>query len=146
MSTLKKLLVSKGYIAHTIRIATKSGHIITKASINGYSGRFIIDTGASASCVDQALYKEFKLETHYMEREIGTASGSLKPRISHNNVLELGDWSDQDITLLSIDMGFINRALAVEKMRAIQGLLGADFLIASKAIIDYNRKRIFLKP
>jgi hypothetical protein len=50
------------------------------------------------------------------------------------------------MTLLSMDMGFINRALAVERMRAIQGLLGADFLIAAKAIIDYNRKVMYLKP
>lgn len=146
MTSLKKLLISKGYIAHQIRIASKSGHIVTKASINGYSGRFIIDTGASATCVNQALYAEFQLKTEFMERQIGTASGSLRPRISHNNTLELGDWSDEDMTLLSMDMTFINTALKTEGMRSIQGLLGADFLLAAKAIIDYQNKKIYLKP
>lgn len=146
MASLKKLLISQGYIAHTIRLASKSGHIVTKASINGYEGRFIIDTGASASCVNQEMYKEFQLETEYMERQIGTASGSLRPRISHNNTLELSDWSDQDVTLLSMDMSFINNALKTEGMRSIQGLLGADFLIDTNAIIDYKGKKIYLKP
>jgi predicted aspartyl protease len=146
MTSIKKVLIAKGYIAHNIRIAPKSGHIITKAVINGYAGRFIIDTGASASCVNQDLQEAFQLETHFMGTEIGTASGSLIPRIAHNNLLQLGDWAHDDMTLLSMDMGFINRALAVERMRAIQGLLGADFLIAAKAIIDYNRKVMYLKP
>lgn len=146
MASLKKLLLSQGYISHNIRIATKSGHIVTKASINGHSGRFIIDTGASATCVNQAMYKEFQLETEFMDRQIGTASGSLRPRISHNNTLELGDWSGQDTTLLSMDMSYINTALKTEGMRSIQGLLGADFLIAAAAVIDYKGKKIYLKP
>jgi predicted aspartyl protease len=146
MASFKKLLIANGYVAHNIRIAPKSGHIITKASINGYEGRFIIDTGASASCVNQDLDEALQLQTHVMDKEIGTASGSLIPRIAHNNTLVLGDWFHEDMTLLSMDMSFINNALAVERMRAIQGLLGADFLIAAKAIIDYHRKLIYMKP
>jgi predicted aspartyl protease len=146
MASLKKLLLSKGYLSHQLRIASKSGHIVTKARINGYTGRFIIDTGASATCVNQELYKEFQMETEFMDRQIGTASGSLRPRISHKNTLELGDWSDQDTTLLSMDMSYINNALKTEGMHSIQGLLGADFLISSQAIIDYKGKKIYLKP
>lgn len=146
MASFKKVLIANGYIAHNIRIAPKSGHIITKASINGYAGRFIIDTGASASCVNQDLEVALQLQTHVMDKEIGTASGTLTPRIAHNNRLVLGDWYHEDMTLLSMDMSFINNALAVERMRAIQGLLGADFLIAAKAIIDYHRKLIYMKP
>lgn len=146
MSKLKKVLLAQGYISHTMRLSSKSGHLVTKARINGYEGRFIIDTGASASCVNQEMYKEFKLETEFMDRTIGTASGSLRPRISHRNTLELGDWSDEDFTLLSMDMNYINKALKTEGMRSIQGLLGADFLITAKAVIDYKGKKMYLKP
>ncbi|WP_124978735.1 retropepsin-like aspartic protease family protein [Nonlabens xiamenensis] len=145
MTSLKKILVSQGYIQHNIRLAPKSGHIVTKAMINGHMGRFIIDTGASATCVNQELYKEFQLETEFMERQIGTASGSLRPRISHKNTLELGDWTDEDVTLLSMDMSYINNALKAEGMNSIQGLLGADFLITAKAVIDYKGKKMYLK-
>jgi len=146
MNSLKKLLLTQGYISHNIRLSAKSGHIVTKAKINGCEGRFIVDTGASASCINQEMYKEFKLETEFMDRSIGTASGSLRPRISHRNTLELGDWSDEDSTLLSMDMNYINNALKTEGMRSIQGLLGADFLITAKAVIDYKGKKIYLKP
>ncbi|ALM20755.1 hypothetical protein JCM19294_2280 [Nonlabens tegetincola] len=145
MKSLKKWLVSQGYTAHPIRLSKKSGHIVTKAVLNGYQGRFIIDTGASATCVNQDLYKEFQLNTEFMDKAIGTASGSLRPRIAHHNVLELGDWEDQDVTVLSMDMTFINTALKSERMHSIQGLLGADFLISSQAIIDYKGKYIYMK-
>lgn len=145
MASIKKILLEQGYIAHRIRVAKKSSHIVTKASLNGYPGRFIIDTGASATCVDQELYKEFQLTTEFMDKQIGTASGSLRPRVSYQNTLELGDWSDEDVTLLSMDMSFVNSALKAEGMRSIQGLLGADFLISSNAVIDYRGSWLFLK-
>jgi predicted aspartyl protease len=145
MSTLKKTLLGQGYIAHNVRISSKSGHLVAKAKINGHEGRFIIDTGASASCINQEMYKEFQLETEFLDRKIGTASGSLRPRISHSNTLELGDWCDEDCTLLSMDMNHINNALKNEGMRSIQGLLGADFLISARAVIDYKGKKMYLK-
>lgn len=145
MKALSKILKPKGYVSHNLSISKKSGHLVTKAVINGYAGRFIIDTGASATVVDRDLYKEFNLQTEYMERSLGTASGSLRPRISHGNTLELGDWADEDTTLLSMDMTFINEALKKERMHSVQGLLGADFLMYAKAIIDYKGKKIYLK-
>ena len=145
MFSLKKELERRGYIAHPIRLSSKSGHIITKALINGHTGRFIIDTGASATCINNAMSEKFQLESENMNQQIGTASGSLTPQIAYNNSMQLGDWTDNDCSLLTMDMTFINQALKAERMRAIQGLLGADFLIKSKAIIDYSSKKIYLK-
>jgi len=145
MKALTRLLKSKDYIKHNLTISSKSGHIVTKASINGHSGRFIVDTGASTTVVDRDLYKEFSLSTEFMDRELGTASGSLRPRISHHNTIELGDWSDEDTSLLTMDMTFINEALKKERMHSVQGLLGADFLLNAKAVIDYSGKKIYLR-
>lgn len=145
MFSLRKSLISRGYIVHPIRLSKKSGHIITKAFINGQSGRFIIDTGASATCINQQLAGKLELTVEDMNQQIGTASGSLIPQIAHHNKLELGEWCDEDSSLLTMDMSFINLALKAEGMRSIHGLLGADFLIKSRAIIDYSGKNIYLK-
>ena len=40
----------------------KSDHLALKASINGVKGRFILDTGASNTLVDDKHAKLFKLE------------------------------------------------------------------------------------
>ncbi|EAS20353.1 hypothetical protein BBFL7_01238 [Flavobacteria bacterium BBFL7] len=145
MFSLKKTLEGRGYQPHTIRLSKKSGHIITKALINDQPGRFIIDTGASATCINQDLSKKYSLQSEAMHQQIGTASGSLIPQIAHHNTMQLGKWIDKDCSLLTMDMSFINQALKAEGMRSINGLLGADFLIKSKAIIDYSGKKIYLK-
>jgi len=145
MFSLRKSLENRGYTAHNIRLSKKSGHIITKASINGESGRFIIDTGASATCLNKELTQKFQLHVEVMNQQIGTASGSLTPQIAHDNKIQLGEWIDYNFSLLTMDMSFINLALKAERMRSIQGLLGADFLIKSNAIIDYSGKKIYLK-
>ena len=51
MKRLEKILKEKKYIKIPLkRIATN--HLELKAKINGVKGRFILDTGASNSCVD----------------------------------------------------------------------------------------------
>lgn len=146
MASLKRELTERGYIAHNIRIAAKSRHIITKVSINGKVARFIIDSGASATCMNKKLITEFSLRPQAMNQQIGTASGSLTPMIAHNNTLSLGEWQYKNASILTMDMTFINNALKSEGMRSVHGLLGADYLIASKAIIDYGKELIYLKP
>ena len=50
MSSLKKSISKKGYVQIPLKI-TKTNHLIVKARLNGIKGRFILDTGASNSCI-----------------------------------------------------------------------------------------------
>ncbi len=47
--TLKDFLFAKDYIRVKLKL-TKNNHFEIQASINGYPGLFILDTGASNSC------------------------------------------------------------------------------------------------
>ena len=60
MLNLKKVLKNKGYSKIPL-IISGTNHLEINASINGITGRFILDTGASNTCVgvDKANY--FKL-------------------------------------------------------------------------------------
>lgn len=46
--------------------------------------------------------------------------------------------------LILIDLKHINNALEKQDVDPIQGILGADILHKGKAIIDYNRKYLYL--
>ena len=48
--TLNKLLIEKGYIAIPLEF-TLTQHLVVQAKINGIEGRFILDSGASNTCV-----------------------------------------------------------------------------------------------
>lgn len=49
-NTLKDFLFAKDYIRVKLKL-TKTNHFEIKATINGVKGLFILDTGASNSCV-----------------------------------------------------------------------------------------------
>ena len=61
METLKDFLLNKGYSKVKLKL-TKTNHFEIKASINGVKGRFILDTGASSSCVGFEAIERFNLK------------------------------------------------------------------------------------
>ena len=43
------------------------------------------------------------------------------------------------------DMNYINHALNEKKIDSVSGIIGADILKKSKAILDYNLNNLYLK-
>jgi hypothetical protein len=65
-------------------------------------------------------------------------------KISKRNTIQIGKWEDK-INLISFDMNHINNALSQKKVSPIDGILGADILKKSKAVIDYESNKLYLK-
>lgn len=65
-STLKEFLLNKGYTRKKLHL-TKTNHFEIKAYINGIKGSFILDTGASNSCLDFSSIDRFKLKAKNSE-------------------------------------------------------------------------------
>lgn len=133
-----------GYTAIPIRIADQTSHILITLEVNGTKARFILDTGASASCIDSILLEKYSLTDQPLNNEIKTASGVLKPGLSTGNILSRNEWRATNVNFLTMDMTHINAALKSQGMRSVQGLLGADFFIRHKAIISYKSKKLLL--
>ena len=60
MKSLKKFLTKKNY-NKTVLVLTATNHFEIEAKINGVVGRFILDTGASNTCVGFDKIDFFKL-------------------------------------------------------------------------------------
>lgn len=61
MKKIQKILFKKKYVKIKLkRIATN--HLELKAKINDVKGRFILDTGASNTCVGLSSIEYFKLD------------------------------------------------------------------------------------
>lgn len=144
MNNLQEDLKKYGYQKIPFKIS-KTQHLLIKAKINGQKGIFILDTGASNSCVDFDLVGYFNL---HAKKSKTTASGAgatgMKTKISENNSLQLGRWKDEDLTLVIFDMRHVNEALSQYKAKPVQGILGADLLLKGKAIIDYYNHYLYL--
>lgn len=124
----------------------KSNHILVKAKINGIKGTFIIDTGASNCCVCFENKNKFLLHTHETDtKAAGAGAINLETLASAKNKLEIYSWKNKDFNLILINMKHIKQSLQNFYKKPIDGVLGADVLIASNANIDYKNKLLLLE-
>ena len=145
MKRIQKILKKNKYIKIKLkRIATN--HLELKAKINNIKGRFILDTGASNSCVSIALIDFFKLDAEESEtKAAGAGATDMETQQSQNNTLKIGDWKTKKCHLVLFDLSHVNIALVQHKAKEVHGIIGADILQKGKAFIDYNKNILYLK-
>jgi len=145
MKSLKKKLKKKGYLSSSLMI-TSTNHIILNAFVNGIHGLFILDTGASNTCVALRCIDRFNLVLNSSEiKATGAMSSGMQTYISKKNIISIGNWESATMSLIIFDLTTVNTALIAEGLEEVAGILGADLLINAKAIIDYDEKHLYLK-
>ncbi len=146
MASLRKFLLDKGYVCVPLK-RTSTNHFEVQANINGVGGRFILDTGASTSCVDMDNADFFGLKTKPSDIKAAGAGGrGMDTRISKRNRIEIGDWDHSRVPIILFNMIHVNSALIEHNSLPVNGIIGADILKRGKAIIDYDKICVYLKP
>ena len=145
MPSLKKVLHKKKYLKIKLKkIATN--HLELKAKINGVKGKFILDTGASNSCVDLDFIAHFNLHAEESEtKAAGAGATDMDTQKSTDNSLQIGKWKTDECNLVLFDMTHVNTALTQHNAKEVHGIIGADILEMGKAIIDYDKMILYLK-
>ena len=123
----------------------KTKHYSLEAKINGINGKFILDTGASNSCICTSLENKFKAISKESKEKASSATSQMThTKISKSNTIQIGNWKNT-INLITFNMNHINKALSEKKVDPIDGIVGADVLKKSKAILDYKSNKLYLK-
>lgn len=142
--TLSSLLRRKGYTRVQLKKVT-SGHYICKIVLNGIPGVFIVDSGASHTCVGLDKETHFSLNSTKAEKQAASASSAdMDTRQSDENHLRIGNWEYFKQELILFDMTTVNDALAQLDEDPVDGILGADVLHHTKAVLDYRRSGLYL--
>ena len=142
--TLNKFLKSEGYSSVKL-IFLKTKHYLIEAKVNSVNGKFILDTGASNSCICTSLEDKFKVISKQSKEKASSANSEMtNTNISKSNTVQIGKWEDK-INLITFDMSHINHALSEKQINPIDGITGADVLKKSKAVIDYESNKLYLK-
>ncbi|MGB3607534.1 MAG: retropepsin-like aspartic protease [Psychroserpens sp.] len=145
MDTLQDFLLDKGYTKVKLKL-TKTNHFEIKATINGIKGRFILDTGASSSCVGFEAIETFKLIAKDSKiKAAGAGDSNMLTQMSKKNTVTIGKWQKEKVALILFNLTHVNTALTAHNAQPVDGIIGADILKKSKAIIDYERKYLYLK-
>lgn len=145
MKNLPDILKKEHYKKIKFKV-TKTQHLHIKASINGIKGNFILDTGASSSCVGFESVELFLLEAKKSKTKAsGAGATGMHTQTAIGNQLQLGSWKHQDFELVIFDLSHVNEALIQHKSKPVHGIIGADILMEGKGIIDYFNHFLYLK-
>ena len=138
-------LKSQGYTSINLK-KTSTNHYQIQASINNIEGVFILDTGASNSCADLNQLEKFNLIYEKSEIKVSSATDLIaETKISKKNKLQIGKWKNKSSSIVLFNMTHINNALNERGIESVDGIIGADMLKKGKAIIDYEKNKLFLK-
>jgi len=145
MTSLKKFLKSKNYIKIPL-VFTETNHFEIVAKINGISGKFILDTGASNTCVGMDKIAFFAMASEATDvKAAGAGAVEMETLISIKNTIEIGKWKKKKQKIVLFDLVHVNQALVSHNALPVDGIIGADVLKKARAIIDYNKKCLYLK-
>ncbi|KJD31778.1 acid protease [Tamlana nanhaiensis] len=144
-ANLQEFLLNKGYSKVKLHL-TKTNHFEIKATINGKKGLFILDTGASNSCVGFEAIETFKLKAEdSIIKAAGAGATDMDTKMSKRNKIKIGKWTNNKVVLVLFNLTHVNTALKNHNSKPVDGIIGADILKKGKAVIDYEKKYLYLK-
>ncbi len=145
MSSLKNTLLDRGFNLLILE-RTATDHYALMGLLNGVEGRFIVDTGASNTCIGLDRANDFGMQAEISEiKAAGAGAIDMETQVSEGNSLELGAWKKSDLQIVLFDLSHVNKALVAHDEKEVDGILGADILRSALAVIDYGEDHLFLK-
>lgn len=145
MTQLRQLLEDKDYYRIPLK-KINTGHYKLTVTINKRKGEFILDTGASSSCIGIDHIHYFQLDSQDSDiKAAGAGAINMETKVAHGNSLIIGSLKKQNIDFVLFDMSHVNAALEQVNESGVHGILGADLLKKYRAVIDYGRNVLFLK-
>ncbi len=127
-----------------LKMAT--GHYYCRAILNNKSAIFIVDTGASTSCIGTTHSNLFSLVLKDSDvLAAGAGALGMKTQSSSNNSLQVNKTIITNMVFVIFDLSHVNKALLQVGSIMTHGILGADFLKEKRAVIDYGRNCMYLK-
>ena len=126
---------------------TPTGQIQVHAQVNGKGALLLIDTGASCIVLDRRRAERFALAE---KPTTGTATAAMvEGRIPAQAVIiervALADFRAERVEAFVVNLARVNADLSQEGNGFFDGVIGADFLSAHAAVIDYGSSALYLR-
>ncbi len=75
----------------------------------------------------------------------GINAGELKSSIGNIEKFKLGELKRKNWKVVLIDLSHVNETYKRFSDKRVSGLIGSDFLLRHKAVIDYKKKELVLR-
>lgn len=123
-------------------VRSKQNHLLVRAYINGKPAWLCVDSGAPISAIAKNRSKHFRLNR--IAGESVRINGAFDG-IAIARSLRLGALNLVDEAVVLVDLGGSSRAASLVNEPAIDGILGADVLLPTQAVLDCQRETLTLK-
>lgn len=125
-----------------------TGHHLVETSINGVSGRFVLDTGANVTVISESSAERFRVsEAKSGFAGIGaglpSAAGRRASQASIDS-FEIGSVPIRQDRIVIADLGQLLTSLGQVADQDVAGIVGQDALTEHRAIIDAARPMLYL--
>lgn len=128
-----------------VELEDKSYHLIVQVEIDGIRGDMIIDTGASVTVIDNTLFPDKPAEENEYHIQSGSVTGHIEEvRLVRAKKFCIGGKKIRNLPLAEIDLNYVNNLYNHHLKRKITGLLGCDFFVKYRAVIDYENHELIL--
>lgn len=122
-------------------------HTLLNGSVAGVKIRIVLDTGASHSCVDKQFVNQILPELQMETNEgvnAGIGGSGFEVLVADLPDFKLGRFRKELLENVAvIDFTHINMAYQTLKQKPVQMILGNDFCVNHKAVIDYGTNKFF---
>ena len=123
-----------------------SGHLQMQVSLNGVSGKFILDTGAGATILEEKRKAAFHLTSRKSNKAVtGTGGGAMGMQLSTGNRMKIGQLEINNSSIYLVSLDHVNKAFQNMKLEEVDGIIGADILAAKRGVIDYTHLILYLR-
>src|ERR1051326_5902578 len=128
-------------------VRSRQNHLLVRAFINGRPAWLTVDSGAPVSAIALNRRKYFGLKPI-------TAKSSLPARVQINGAfnnfaiareMRIGGLILADEPVVTVDLGGSARAARMAHEPQIDGIIGADILFPTEAVLDCERQLLVLK-
>jgi predicted aspartyl protease len=127
-------------------LRSRQNHLLVRAYINGKRAWLGVDSGAPVSAIALQRREYFGLKPIAAKSNL---PGRIQINGAFNNVaiareLRLGALTLVDEPVVTVDLGNSSRVARLRREQEIDGIIGADILFPTKAVLDCQRQLLVL--
>jgi predicted aspartyl protease len=125
-----------------IEIERHNFHVFIELNIAEKNCRLLLDTGASKTVFDTEkvlrFVKEVKIKANE-SKSVGLGVIEMETKVVNLKKIQLGKLCIKKMEVAVLSISHVNTTYQLLNIPKIDGVLGSDFLMKYKAVIDYDK-------
>lgn len=133
---------------HIIQLEAGNFHVFVEISLAGIGCRMLVDTGASKTVLDAERVLRFvevsKIKAHE-SKSVGLGVTDMETQVVMLRDIKMKKFTRKKMEVAILPLGHVNKTYEALNVPVIDGVLGSDFLVKHKALIDLGKSKLILR-